>query len=151
MTTSPAIQPTWVCFMCSLGQAEAAMAAFCWLHPTALGYDLVLGTCTLCGGSSSGMCFKDVPLAESMPEGAGLLVALDGGAPGQGGAVGGEVQGGHHGAGHHGAARRGAGDQEGHQGGGVLARRGRPEDDESPEFGPLAAVELPPVPDDDDW
>jgi len=38
------------------------MAAFRWLHPIALGYDLVLGACTLCGGLASGMYFTDEPL-----------------------------------------------------------------------------------------
>ena len=41
------------------------MAAFCWLHPTNLGHDLVLGTCALCGDLSSGMYFTDDPLGES--------------------------------------------------------------------------------------
>ena len=61
-TAGRAIQPTWVCFACSLGQSEATMAAFSWLHPVGLGYDLVLGACTLCGGLASGMYFTDEPL-----------------------------------------------------------------------------------------
>ena len=63
-TTGPAVQPTWVCFGCSLRQAEVTMAACCWLHPTNLGHDLVLGACTLCGGRSSGMYFTDDPFGD---------------------------------------------------------------------------------------